>query len=780
MATDIKVSASGSKPGTQITAIAELIRNKKAVETKDIKLKFNSNRVAESEIEFAGSFAEGDYIRTTVLANGEEFTTKCIGYEDLSKTVDVLMVAGQSNALGQYADKTESIKPEKGTVFYNTMGNNTLAESGDTGWTGALAKQWHDRTGHTVLLVKAAWGGTGFRVYDGCYGLWGPNATAEELAQCKNSRHCYKDAKTLYNNAIASLKNNTEYKIGDRIYFWNQGENENGNESPTSTGYTPQQYEEAFMEMHNGFLTEFGDADTRLMYGGILPVRSSNGVTYPDNLHLTGPRVAQYHMAATEDKLCLVSDVTENWYSDETVSNWFNKKYGSIGYTNGDMPTVFTDIMRSDKVHYNQKAHNEMGRDAANKMLAYLNGEVSAKLNLITPKGIQYIANGGNIYLTDKAIPVLMTEPGNKAEFEIVSGTNAVIDEFGVINVTPAGEDDYSVLKVTADGIERTYKIYTSGMGFGAEIASVMDNKDAIYTFVTDDGVLDSVKWYTEEFKDNGLKGTVALVTDWVGTKEKMGTWTEWKNLIDVDGSVFTAANHSKSHKTLTSLSDDELNTEVNDSLATIKRELPNQKVLGFCLPYNAYNDNVKNAVKENHFAMRASGSGLNNIPTSREDLYGTKFQIIRNNLSADVMNSWVDDAISQKKWLMELWHGVEATDEYTTTKEIASNHFEYLGSKKDKIWIADWDDVITYTIQRLESKLTLVSLNDSKMVIRVTDNLDDNIFDSKLTLNVKKPERFGNVTVKQGDATLNFTEKDGVISFNINVGKGDIIIEKA
>ena len=32
--------------------------------------------------------------------------------------------------------------------------------------------------------------------------------------------------------------------------------------------------------------------------------------------------------------------------------------------------------------------------------------------------------------------------------------------------------------------------------------------------------------------------------------------------------------------------------TEINDSLDAIKKELPGQKVLGFCLPYNAYNDN--------------------------------------------------------------------------------------------------------------------------------------------------------------------------------------------
>ncbi len=775
MATDIKVTASGSKPGTQVTAIAELIRDNEVVDTKNISLKFNSSRVAESEIEFASTFTEGDYIRTSVFANGDEFTTKCIGYEDLSKTVDVLMVAGQSNALGQYADVTESIKPEKGTVFYNTMDNNTLSESGDTGWSGALAKQWHNRTGHTVLLVKAAWGGTGFK--DNKWGLWGVGNNASETGVTD----CYSLAKIYYSNAINSIKNSPEYKIGDRIYFWNQGENENGNETDENTGYTPAQYEEAFMKQHNAFLTEFGDADTRLMYGGILPVRSSSGVTYPDNLHFTGPRVAQYHMTAKEDTLCLVSDVTENWYSDDSVSNWFNKKYESIGYANGNMPKVMTDIIRKeDKVHYNQKAHNEMGRDAANKMLAYLSGEINPKLSLITPKGIQYIANGGSIYLTDKAIPVLMTEPGNKAEFEIISGTNASIDEFGVINVTAAGEDDYSVLKVTADGIERTYKIYSSTMDFGAEIASVMDNKDAIYTFVTDDGVLDSVKWYTDEFKNNGLKGTVALVTDWVGTKEKMGTWAEWKELIDVESSVFTAANHSKSHKTLTELSEDELKIEINDSRATIMSELSNQKVLGFCLPYNAYNQEVLDAVKENHFAMRANGTGLNAIPASRNDLYSTKFYLIENDLTADDMNGWVDDAISNKKWLMELWHGIEASDKYTTTKEIASHHFEYIGGKKDKIWIADWNDVITYTIQRLESKITLVSLTDSKMVIRVTDNLDDSIFDSKLTLNVEKPDGFENVTVKQGNTVLTHSESDGVLSFNINADGDDIIIEKA
>lgn len=749
------------------------MRGGDVINTVQSVLPLGTVRYAEETVTLNYDFEEGDFIRTTVTADGADFMTKCIGYEDLSKTVDVLLVAGQSNALGQYADSSENIKVEEGTVYYNTLGNSNPRNDNDNiGWSMALAKQWHDKTGHTVVVAKAAYGGTGFA--ENKYGLWGPNNGASG-----STVDCYSQAKDRYAKAVESVKANSEYKFGTGVYFWLQGENENGSENGAS-GYSAQEYEDAFLAMHNGFMTEFGDADTRITCGGILPVRSSSSVTFPGNLHLTGPRIAQYHLTMTRDDLCMVSDITESWHSDATVKSWFEKRYGNIGYANGDMPDSMSDIFQTDHVHYKQKAHNEMGRDAADNMLAYLNGENNpSQICLITDNGIKYYKNNAEIHLdAEQAIPVLMTKAGEKAEFTVDG--NAYIDEYGVLHAPEGGAEDYSTLEVSYGMGYMRFKLYPRTAVYnGASIASVKDNKQAVYTFVTDDGVLDSVKWYTEEFNKYNLKGTVAMVTDWVGTKDACGTWDEWRTLINGDGSVFTAANHSKSHPNLVELTEDGIRAQVNDSRAKIMSELPGQKVLGFCLPYNQYNSTVLKVVKEKHTAMRGSSDALNTIPSSRNDLYNTSFKLIVNTQTADDMNGWVDAAVSGGKWLMELWHGIEASDSYTSAKEIADNHFNYISDNSDKIWVADWDDVIRYTVLKSESKIVLASKTNNRVALRITNDLESDIFDSELTINAQKPDGFDSVTVKQGSKALDFTEKNGVLTFNVTSDGGDIVIEK-
>ncbi len=763
-----KLSLSTSNPIDGLKAEIKLsdAGNDTMLDSKTVE--FDVAGMAEVTLK-ASDFAKSDKSVITACVYKDEtvYFTKQLEYGDPSKTVDILLVAGQSNAMGQYADATISIKPERGTVYYGTMGNESLSD-GEIGMPGALGKTWHDETGRTVLVVKAAWGATGFS--NNTNGYW--NVDYDKTSP----RDCYDTAKNMYKTAVESVLANSEYKIGNCVYFWLQGELENDN------NYNAEQYTEPFLAMHNGFLTEFGTGESAIKCGGIIPVRARVNQGYPSNLMLTGPRIAHYNLGKTYDSLQVVSIASEYWYSDDSVASWFKKEYRNRKYEGETMPLTMADVLFTDKLHYRQQAHNEIGREAALSMLSYLNGGKYADgIKLVTPNGLCEYKNGDSIYLSgESVIPIIDPKSGKKAIFTLLDDKAATMDNFGVITPKAALQNDYTMLKVAVEGQEdMTFKIYSDMVDESINIAEIKDNKNAAYTFVSDDGLYSSVEFFNSEFKRLDLCGTVALISGWVGNPGAgegydYGTWDKWRALLD-DGR-FTVSNHTYMHPTFVNQDKSVYEYQINKGYEVLKKELPKQKILSVCAPGNAVNDTVREAVSQKHYSLRGGGTE-NSLPITEKSLYSVGFKTVTNETTLETMNLWVDNAIFSNKWLMEMWHGVEDEGWSPPSKANATAHFEYVAQNRDDLWIADWDDVITYTLQRLNSKITVTEKTNTKMVVEVTNSLDNTIFDSELTLNVTLPDGWENVNVSVNGDEKDFSVSNGVLTLNIPKNNATVII---
>ncbi len=728
---------------------------------------------------------EGDVLEFVIKDADNEYFVKKLYYNDPKYTIDILLVAGQSNALGQYADKTLSVKPEEGTVYFNTMGNTTLSTTGTEGWSGALGKTWHDRTGHTVLVVKAAWGGTGFELKSSCYGLWSPDATAEDLAQCHSgANNCYNDAKAKYNNAVSSVQSylDSGYEVGKCVYFWLQGENENKT-------YSPEQYKDAFMKMHNGFITEFGTENTRLSLCGILPVRlQSSPSIIAESLKITGPRAAQSYLSNARDDIIMASTATENWYSNASIKEWFEAKYPDNSYTNGEMPQSISDVWRSDHVHYNQKVHNELGEEAANSMLDYIEENKECEgISLIGQDGIKHYKDGDEIILPETSVSPLInpTSSAKTAEYTL-TGSAAEMSEYNVITAKPAFEGDYSVLTVTLDsGRVMTFKLYSPIVDNSISIASVKDNKAAIYTLTTDDGYKYTNEYLDGKFEELGLVGTMGLITDVLGTDGKL-------SVADAQALVETGrwgvANHTKAHKQgkfqANTLTEAELEEEINGARNILLGYFPNEKIVGMYTPGGGWSDEIVNKVKENHIVLRRAGGGNNALPITTESMLKLNARAIFSDTALASMNSWIDTAISNRQWVCEMWHGIgddASSWGGNTTEEIADAHLQYVKQKKDegKLWVTTLDEAGIYSYQIANTKISKISENDSEIKISVTDELDDAIFDSELTINVTLPEGWTSATVTISGEAVDTDLNDGTLSFNVPHDTGEVSITK-
>lgn len=162
--------------------------------------------------------------------------------------------------------------------------------------------------------------------------------------------------------------------------------------------------------------------------------------------------------------------------------------------------------------------------------------------------------------------------------------------------------NEHKSLSVTLDDFEQHMK-WLQEYGFtcitpgqlydfvanGAELPE----KSVLITF--DDGYKDN---YTNAFpimKKYGMKGTIFVVTGFLGVYDNYLTWDQAKELLDAG---FNIESHTYSHKSMTEASDEDITKELVKSRQTIKEKLGIDSDF-MAYPTGTYNLHIAELVKE-------------------------------------------------------------------------------------------------------------------------------------------------------------------------------------
>ncbi len=288
---------------------------------------------------------------------------------------------------------TEDISISGSTLEYS-LNSLTTDGSGKTGPDSGLAYEWYELTGEKVWVVNAAWSATSVSA-------WVPGKTYYDRAIA-----IYDAAYKTWQAEIAS----GHYTEGKTFVYWLQGEQDKS--------MTAASYETYFAALYEGLQA---DVDPDAI--GIIMVRASTGsYTTSDELSMTGPRIAQYAIGASQDysNVYVVSNVNEQWISNSGVKSYFSSAYpsGTLTYplrdtSYAELPTTMSVI--HSNIHYSQIAHNENGITAAQGMYTALVAENQyADSSVCTyPTGLLWRDADGN------AITSLSMEYGGEDEIVV-------------------------------------------------------------------------------------------------------------------------------------------------------------------------------------------------------------------------------------------------------------------------------------------------------------------------------------------------------------------------
>lgn len=309
------------------------------------------------------------------------------------------------------------------------------------------------------------------------------------------------------------------------------------------------------------------------------------------------------------------------------------------------------------------------------------------------------------------------------------------------------------------------------------QVAEVYGDADAIVTVVSDDGFENTgcnLHWI---FEERGLRCTVAGIVSVIDPC--LDQWKEYTK----DG-VIDLVSHSYDHAYMTegepiSQDAEQLTHQIVDADRYYEENWGKEQIVFVC-PGNAMCELGYEILRDNGFwaVRRGGGDGYNSLSPEEGTERGQWFYldcmgIQGEGINTQVRNGWVNTAIKEHRWLIEMWHsvvGVELGGFQEILVPDAVEHVDYLAekAKDNQIWVATFTEAVKYL--REKQNIRVNAATDGRYLYisseLTNDRMSPETFNQPLTVKLTLP---GTVYVwEKGSVRLERTEDETVLYMDI------------
>lgn len=175
-------------------------------------------------------------------------------------------------------------------------------------------------------------------------------------------------------------------------------------------------------------------------------------------------------------------------------------------------------------------------------------------------------------------------------------------------------------------------------------------------TFIDDDGNKKAADSWERIVDATDVPVTMAIITSRMGLVTEKNTYMSWDDIERLSQIGFEFISHTNNHKDITTLSDEELVDDLEQTSSLLREHGCNPDFLVF--PQNASDERTLQIVKQ-YFKGSFRGGNLVNVPTI------DKYQLTRVNLlnkeeaplTLSAMKKWVDSAVEKQGWIVFMGH---------------------------------------------------------------------------------------------------------------------------
>ena len=299
-----------------------------------------------------------------------------------------------------------------------------------------------------------------------------------------------------------------------------------------------------------------------------------------------------------------------------------------------------------------------------------------------------------------------------------------------------------------------TDKVWPSEHG-QAHLCLWHNDRLAAFSFTIDDNCAPDHPWWIEQAETYGFKITWFIITGRASTGGYWGTWDGWNKL--------RAAGHDIQSHTVTHLHPEKpewrsVNWEYADSIRQIEENMPGHKVLTLAYPGGKQSKMNSREIAAKYYIAGRGTRGVLNGPNKIDyfNVSATGSLHVNNDVKAQWANvrNLLDKAryrgMHYRGWGVFLSHGVKAPQ-----KEALAKLFDYIKANREKLWLGTFTDVARYGQQRDTATLKVSNADDAEVRFKLTDTVDDKLFDYPLTVKVRVKDTWQTVAATQGDKAV-------------------------
>ena len=332
------------------------------------------------------------------------------------------------------------------------------------------------------------------------------------------------------------------------------------------------------------------------------------------------------------------------------------------------------------------------------------------------------------------------------------------------------------------------YKQY--GDMVNVEICMVKNDYKSIVTIISDDGYYESGTILNELSKNFDVNVTVAAAINIISPKVK-----EWKQ-IESEGHI-DIVNHSYSHIKVceeANLSEQQVRQEYIGAKEYLAKNF-NTPTFTMVAPENTTTSYGFSVWQEMGILAARLGSRGEN-PLKEQIHYGKlpgewlnlKMRGLYDAKNTAERNAWIDSAIDNSSWLIEMWHDISPNGDVhfqpISTKN-AKEHIEYISNqqKEKNIWAASFTQAVSYIYQRDYGDVEAYRWKNSTAIrySRLRDDLPWEDFNVPVTVKITFPSNSG-INIKNatdGRKKLNFQQLDNSVLVDMETDDSVIFLNE-
>ena len=305
----------------------------------------------------------------------------------------------------------------------------------------------------------------------------------------------------------------------------------------------------------------------------------------------------------------------------------------------------------------------------------------------------------------------------------------------------------------------RAQRLTVDNSNFFYQISPIYDFKQSIISLTFDDGYITQFTVALPLLKERNIPATFYVITN------RLDSVT--KSLIsDNISEEFEIGSHTVTHADLVKIGNEDAKMELLNSHTFLQRNFGVNAGLTMSYPWGIYNSSVEQIAKSIYLAARSTDVGYNSLYTF--DRYALKMQNFDKQTGAYRANPWVDFAIANHLWLVEMIHGINNAGYSPIDAKVLTEHLDYIANVKDKIWCSTISSVIKYIDESKNTEIKCDICTDSVYKLRIDDFLDDSIYNQPLSVRIKVPDNWDSIWISNSEKiNTEYYNKSKFILFN-------------